>query len=73
MLISDNIINQNNILTNVLSNQIGALNSSFKSHFENPQYTTLSPLASDNELNDFEQMINDDNKSDIVSYSYHNI
>ncbi|XP_037811022.1 uncharacterized protein LOC119603156 [Lucilia sericata] len=65
--LKDTIVNQNNILTNVLSNQIVALNSSFKSHFEHPKYTTLFPLSSEKDLNDFENMINDDNKSEIVS------
>lgn len=67
VLILEIIINQNNVLTDVLSNQIVALNTSFKSHFEVPKYTTLFPLLSIEHLNDFENMINAENKSELVS------
>ncbi|XP_037818186.1 uncharacterized protein LOC119608032 isoform X2 [Lucilia sericata] len=65
--LKDIIINQNNVLSEVLSKQIVALNSSFKSHFEEPKFTTIFPLSSDDELNNFEKMINSENKSEIVS------
>lgn len=63
---SDTVSTQNNVLTNVLSEHIVGLRMSFKAHFEAPKYAELFPLKSDSDMLGLENMINDENRSEIV-------
>ena len=62
--------NQKSTFRNILNNEITALKSSFQSHFENPKFTALFPISSAEGLYALENIITEENKSEIVNSFY---